>query len=105
MEASTVTDWDDAYANGAHIPDADAYPDRWASAAAAFRATARRQGETFVPDGAPRGLVGLSGVRHDGRAYVLPPAQHGGAKRGVCVPGAFVPRGCEYEIGLPLATG
>ena len=57
MEASTVTDWDDAYANGAHIPDADAYPDRWASAAAAFRATARRQGETFVPEGATRGLV------------------------------------------------
>ena len=29
--------WDDAYANGAYIEDGDAYPAKWASAAAGFR--------------------------------------------------------------------
>ncbi|WP_132541162.1 alpha/beta hydrolase [Rhodovulum euryhalinum] len=62
-------DWDDAYANAAHIPGADAYPARWAEAAAAFRARAR--GETdlaygdharqrfdvFLPAGRPAGLM------------------------------------------------
>ncbi|WP_132466035.1 alpha/beta hydrolase [Rhodovulum marinum] len=42
-------DWDDAYANAAHIAGADAYPPRWAAAAAAFRAGAR--GETDLPYG------------------------------------------------------
>ena len=32
-----VTDWDDAYANGAHIPQADGFVPRWQNAAAAFR--------------------------------------------------------------------
>ena len=31
-----ITDWDDAYANGAHIPHADTYVPRWTEAAAAF---------------------------------------------------------------------
>lgn len=33
-------DWDDAYANAAHIAGADAYPDKWARAAAVFRQSA-----------------------------------------------------------------
>lgn len=33
-------DLDDAYANAAYIPDGDAYPDKWADQAAAFRAQA-----------------------------------------------------------------
>lgn len=36
-------DWDDAYANFPHIPDGASYPDRWATAAAAFRDTARAE--------------------------------------------------------------
>ncbi|MEO1000529.1 MAG: alpha/beta hydrolase [Pseudomonadota bacterium] len=61
-------DWDDAYANGAHIPEADAYFPRWQSGAAAFRAAcppeeiaygpgARNRLDLFRPDGAARGLV------------------------------------------------
>lgn len=56
-----ITDWDDAYANGAHIPNADAYVPRWTEAAAAFRAAHPPQdlgrGHLFLPDGAPRGLM------------------------------------------------
>ena len=33
-----ITDWDDAYTNMAYIPDGAAFPDRWARAAAHFRA-------------------------------------------------------------------
>jgi acetyl esterase/lipase len=66
-------DMDREYANAAFIAGAEAYPDRWAAAAAAFRATARgtcdlRYGPgerqrfdlflpEFQPGGAPRGLV------------------------------------------------
>ena len=32
-----ITDWDDAYANAAHIPDGASYPKRWVERAAAFR--------------------------------------------------------------------
>lgn len=32
-----IEDWNDAYTNGAHIAGGDAYPERWAQAAAAFR--------------------------------------------------------------------
>ena len=35
-------DWDDAYANAAHIAGAVAYPERWAAEAKAFRAATRR---------------------------------------------------------------
>ncbi|MCQ0969425.1 alpha/beta hydrolase (plasmid) [Paracoccus sp. TK19116] len=56
-----VTDWDDAYANGPHIPGADGYPPRWAQAAAAFRdhrppQTVRR-GHLFRPKAAAKGLM------------------------------------------------
>ncbi|MFN3277024.1 MAG: alpha/beta hydrolase [Paracoccus hibiscisoli] len=56
-----ITDWDDAYANGAHIPHADAYVPRWTEAAAAFRAAHPPQdlgrGHLFLPEGTPRGLM------------------------------------------------
>lgn len=35
--AEGITDWDDAYANGVHIPGGAGYPARWLKAAAAFR--------------------------------------------------------------------
>ncbi|BAI75504.1 hypothetical protein AZL_c02110 (plasmid) [Azospirillum sp. B510] len=48
-----ITDWDDAYSNGAHIPGGDAYPARWAERAAAFRAelTAGGRAELDLPYG------------------------------------------------------
>ena len=64
-----MMDFDDAYANAAHIPGADAYPDKWAQAAAAFRAktlceidlpygeTARQKLDLFHPDRLAKGLV------------------------------------------------
>ncbi|TCM73681.1 alpha/beta hydrolase [Rhodovulum steppense] len=62
-------DWDDAYANAAHIPGAMDYPPRWAAAAAAFRAGARgatdlpyghhprQRFDIFLPAGRPAGLM------------------------------------------------
>ncbi|MGM0583675.1 MAG: alpha/beta hydrolase, partial [Pseudomonadota bacterium] len=68
-------DWDDAYANAAHIPGASAYPELWAREAAAFRAAlgpraeldlpypgplgdAEREAfDLFLPEGEPRGLA------------------------------------------------
>ncbi|WP_294619082.1 alpha/beta hydrolase [uncultured Roseovarius sp.] len=63
---------DDAYANAAHIPDADDYPPRWARLAAEFRKGLEEEGrarlglaygdslrqvmDIFLPDGAPEGL-------------------------------------------------
>lgn len=68
-----ITDWDDAYANRAHIADAESYPPRWAAEAAAFRermvgagraelgiAYGKSERETldiYRPDGAPKGLM------------------------------------------------
>ncbi|RVT82643.1 alpha/beta hydrolase [Rhodobacteraceae bacterium CCMM004] len=62
---------DDAYANAAHIPGADAYPARWSAAAAAFRAAlgaraetglaygpgARQRMDVFRPEGTAEGTV------------------------------------------------
>ncbi len=56
-----ITDLDDAYDNGAHIPHADTYVPRWTEAAAAFRAAHPPQdlgrGHLFLPEGDPRGLM------------------------------------------------
>ena len=66
-----ITDWDDAYANGAHIEGAEAYPDRWAGEAAAFRNGLGDRGELdlpyghgerrvldfFTPEAEPKGVV------------------------------------------------
>lgn len=63
-----MRDWDDAYANGAHIPGAEGFVPRWQAEAAAFRAgragrldipygaDPRARLDLFVPDGPPRGL-------------------------------------------------
>ncbi len=66
-------DWDDAYSNRDHIPDAASYPPRWAAAAAAFRremlaagrarldlpygTAPRERFDLFLPEGAAEGLV------------------------------------------------
>lgn len=63
-----IIDWDDAYANMAHIPGGSDYPARWQAAAAAFRAEhapavlaygahARERIDLFRPKGSPQGLL------------------------------------------------
>ena len=63
-----MADLSDAYANSAHIPDGASYPDRWATAARAFRAAhppedlaygdhPRERLHLFRPEGTPRGLA------------------------------------------------
>lgn len=63
-----IADWDDAYANAAHIPGGADYPARWAAAAEAFRARhapatlaygadPRARIDLFRPEGASRGLL------------------------------------------------
>ncbi|MCC7320556.1 MAG: alpha/beta hydrolase [Rubellimicrobium sp.] len=63
-------DWDEAFANSAHVPGSGLLPDQWARAAAAFRASlpagrheerrhgpgARQTCDLFLPEGPPRGL-------------------------------------------------
>jgi len=64
-----MSDMDDAYANGAYIPDGDAFPAKWAGLAEAFRAQvpcnlavpygegARQAFDLFYPTGPARGVV------------------------------------------------
>ena len=72
-DAYPITDWDDAYANGAHIEGSAAYPDRWTRLAGEFRSRLEAAGrarldlaygpaprnrlDLFLPDGTPDGLV------------------------------------------------
>ncbi len=65
-------DWDDAYANAPYIPGAEAYPERWAADAGAFRDRLKSEGraaldiaygvsdrqrfDLFTPTGASQGL-------------------------------------------------
>ena len=66
-------DWDDAYANAAHIPDGASYPEHWKTASDAYRQSmsvlgrarlgvmyghgSRETLDLFLPNGAPKGLV------------------------------------------------
>lgn len=68
-----ISDWDNAYANMPNIPGGEAYPERWAVRAEAFRQELLSAGrarldlphgghprdrrDLFLPEGAPRGLV------------------------------------------------
>lgn len=68
-----IADYDDAYANGAHIAGAADFPPRWAEKAAAFRSHLSQAGrarldlaygpeprnrlDLFLPEGTPRGLA------------------------------------------------
>lgn len=69
MEFEAVTDWDDAYENGRHIPGGSAWPDAWVAPAAAFRDRsrarlgvaygegARHRYDLFMPERMARGLL------------------------------------------------
>jgi arylformamidase len=68
-----IDDWDDAYANGANIPQGDRWPNAWVEPARSFREQLEAQGrarldisygdgarnrlDLFMPEGAQRGLV------------------------------------------------
>ncbi|MEW9806248.1 alpha/beta hydrolase [Mesorhizobium marinum] len=68
-----ITDWDDAYANGANIARGDRWPDAWIGPAKAYRDERvaagrarvdlaygdgeRHRFDLFLPEGAPAGLV------------------------------------------------
>ncbi|MEO0387394.1 MAG: alpha/beta hydrolase [Pseudomonadota bacterium] len=66
-----ITDWDDAYSNRAHVPEAEAILARWKTESAAYRGAAgarltadlaygprpRNRLDLFQPQGAPRGVV------------------------------------------------
>ena len=67
-----ITDWDDAYSNSSHIPDAALYAPRWVARASAYRERLGAQGrarldlaygaaererlDLFLPTGTPKGL-------------------------------------------------
>lgn len=73
MHHHRIADWDDAYANGPHIPGSDAWPDIWAGPARIMREGLLAQGrarldvaygdrprnrfDLFQPEGRPKGLV------------------------------------------------
>ncbi|MEE9453061.1 MAG: alpha/beta hydrolase [Paracoccaceae bacterium] len=68
-----ITDWDDAYANGAYIPDADSFVAHWQGASTEFRAHMLAAGraeigvsygphprealDIYHPEGPPKGLM------------------------------------------------
>lgn len=68
-----ITDWTDAYTNGAYISGAEAFPAAWAEAARLFRGKLEAEGrakldiiygegrrnrlDLFLPEGEPKGLV------------------------------------------------
>ncbi len=68
MRGQDQTDWDDAYANAAYIPGADAFPERWLAQSAAllgryrhdvlrYGAHARMEMDLVFPKDDPEGLV------------------------------------------------
>lgn len=59
--APRIADWDDAYANAAHIPGGEGFAERWSNAARDFRAAhvpeKLSRAELYRPAGPPRGLA------------------------------------------------
>jgi acetyl esterase/lipase len=73
---ATMRDWDDAYANSAHVPGSDKLPALWAARAATYRAALK----TFRPDIAygPSERQRLDLILPDGDAKGLVVFVHGG---------------------------
>ncbi|WP_089994868.1 alpha/beta hydrolase [Cognatiyoonia koreensis] len=70
-----MIDWDDAFANMAHIPDSDGLPEQWMADAAAFRDSGVRIQEHRYGD-APRALLDV--VMPGGQPKGLAVFVHGG---------------------------
>lgn len=72
-----MADMDDAYANGAYIDGADAYPPRWAKAAQAFRAALGARAEVGVVYGdSPRQVYDFFAPEHAAQGVLI--FVHGG---------------------------
>ena len=74
-----ITDWDDAYANGANIPQGDRWPQAWVEPAKAFRdrlATDGRARLALAYGNAPRNRFDLFMPRGDAKGLVV--FVHGG---------------------------
>ena len=74
-----ITDWEDAYANGAHIKGAADYPPKWAKAAADFRQSMAKKGLTELDlayGEGPRNKLDL--FKPEGKAKGLAVFIHGG---------------------------
>lgn len=72
-----ITDWDDAYANRAHIPDAETFIADWEAAAPAFRDRTGARAEIDLPYGdGPRHRLDL--FRPEGEPAGLAIFVHGG---------------------------
>lgn len=69
-----ITDWDDAYANAAHIPGAERFPSDWPERTAALRATHPPEDLAYGP--APRQRIDL--YRPETAAQGLVVIVHGG---------------------------
>lgn len=69
-------DWDDAYANAAHIPGAADHPPRWQRAAAEFRDTLGSRAREIRYGDAPAERIGL--FRPEGEPHGLVVYVHGG---------------------------
>jgi len=108
-------DWDDAYANAAHIPGADSYPPRWEAEAEAFRLMhrfdvlryglhARQELDLFFPQGDPLGLMvfvhGGYWLRFDRRSWSHLAA--GALARGYAAALPSYP--LAPEVGIPEIT-
>ena len=93
-----IDDWDDAYANGAHIAGAADFPPRWAERADAFRARVATRAQLNQPYGeAPRQRFDL--FHPEGAAQGLCVFVHGGYWR------AFDKSVWSHLAAGPLARG
>lgn len=90
-----ITDWDDAYANGAYIADADAIVDGWKERAAATRA--RHSPQTIRTGRESRQFLDLYGPEHPSSGLTI--IVHGGYWM------AFSGRDFAHLVEGPLAAG
>ena len=107
--AYPIVDWNDAYANSAHIEDGALYPERWAERAAAFRARLSSAGRarldlSYGP--APRNLLDLFVPEGDGLGLVV--FVHGGYwkafDKSFWSPLAAGPLAAGYAVAIPSYT-
>jgi arylformamidase len=101
-----MIDWDDAYANSAHIPGSDRLPAEWGARAAAFRASLARYCVEISYGSAECQRIDL--VRPHGEARGLMIFVHGGYwmqfDKSFWTHFAAGPRDCGWAVALPSYT-